>query len=359
MLSLTNMFSILGREPPKPTFLSLEVRKAMHAMGWTEVHYTHMSIGRECAYKLFLYLLTLQQREGAETSKRSMSVHALLGSVLHLAFENPEYTRQMGHDDWYWRQHFLNVLARDEDTTNYWFNDELIDAESERIREWSHKLATSSTWGISPANIIGRLMGTLTESGWEVIAQEYRYEYIDGEGSKYPIKFVGTIDLVMAIAGMLVIADLKTYGFWDPLLKGKGGVKAQNPDHDSLQLDPQLRHYAGFYELLTGQRVGGVALIFPSNVVPYKKSGRGYKAGDERGQRMCMVPNKGPKFSRSYLETTMKQIEAWVNGGFHRTYPRTFGKLNCPNCSHYDACLGNTEALVTDGAREVFAGYSR
>lgn len=341
---------------PPTFFLSHEVRKKMHELGWTEVHQTDINKGRECPYQLYLSLL---QRNGTGREKRVMSPHALLGTVFHKAFEEYDMCCQMGMDPWFWRQLFLQTLARDEETTNYVLNDNVITETSPLIDQWSLAMSNSKAFGISPANIIRRLMEPIKQGGWEIVGQEYQLEYIDGDGTQYPIRFVGTIDMVVMIAAMLYIVDLKTYGFWDPIIKGEGSVKSQSHEEQAIQLDPQMRHYDALYWLITGLSTDGYGLIFPSNAVPYLKSGKNYKAGDERGQKFALVPSLGPHFRKNYIEDLMGQISCWVNGGFHRSYPRMFGKLYCPSCPHYQSCLGSSKAFVTSEQRAFAQAYRK
>ena len=150
--------TVRAYKPPK-CILSLEVRKALHKMGWTEIHYSDLSRGSECGYMQFLDIIRSQdtgmKQHGA---KKRMSAHALLGSVSHEAFENYEDTigvqadgvTQLGLDPWYWRMLFKKVMSRDENTVYQWNGADVNEMDIER---WSNMLASRKTYGVTLAEI--------------------------------------------------------------------------------------------------------------------------------------------------------------------------------------------------------------
>ena len=349
---LAGAFGINTEDIHQP-ILPVDIRRKLHEIGWTEIHYSGLSKGSFCGYQLYLNILARQQDYQAIVGKRKISAFALVGSVAHLAFEDYENTCEvqadgstvLGLDPWYWQQLFNIVIASNKATTIYTWDD--CEVSPSLIEMWSQRLANRNTYGITLVEIFRKLKRPLIESGWEFVESEAVLNYVDGEGMDYPIVFRGTVDLIAAFRGMLFLFDLKSFGMWRILFACKGSPKSFSIGAEEMQYVRQLRHYDWLYWKINGRRVDNVGYILPSNMIPYKRSGKTYEKGADRGQPMASAPVLDMKQMLAYERDMVRQITAWTRNGFVRHYPEVYGKVYCVDCPFFDACLRDPRSAVT------------
>lgn len=333
-------FNDLLSARPVPTLLPLDVRRRLHTLGLDEVHQSGLSIARECPNKLHL-----QPRQ----ERRTMSIHALCGSVFHLAFLRWHETQLRMADEGYWYDLFTEVRMQDPGTI-YTFKGRVI--EKRDIKILAHYFTTSELLGISLGQVVLLLHMEVMAKGVEILEGEKRLEYVDAQGQKFPVRFVGTLDLVCAWRGRLLIGDVKTSGLWDPYLAKLGGdldetgsVKKQSYDPTQMLFHPQLRHYDWLYYKVTGRKPDAYGLLFPTNLIPYKT---GKDVGKPRGEGFpTPVPAMSAKWAKAYEFDTIKLLTSLTSPhGDYRAMPTNFGKPTCPSCPYFSACLGDAEVAA-------------
>jgi hypothetical protein len=314
---MTDLFSLCFAKP-KPTVLSLELRKKLHAIGWTEIHQSQLSMGRECPQKLHLYL-------GGQ--KRTMSCHALLGSVFHRAVELQLPISEMGHDLWIYLME--NLIT--EGNTTYMYRGAPI--QPHNVVDLAMDLESGRSLGVSLGELVMKVLDQLKAMNAIILAVEDRMEYVDG--GQYPIRFVGTLDLLTSSPIGLGIWDCKTSGLWGPLLAGKGSVKKQSMSHDELFCHTQLRHYEWLRKMLLRDKASNYALMTPANLVPYKV---GAEKGQPRGSLVLATMAASVKDIDSYQNDIVNFLSRYVDGPY-RAFPTNFGTPLCPGCPYFNTCL--------------------
>jgi hypothetical protein len=382
MSAFANAF---GHAPPKdyvPPVLSHKVRKALHNMLWTELHYSDFSKGDECGAKLGteLKLRKMDESKGGTTtdSPITSNEYALLGSVFHLAIEkwidmkggDPTAFSTLGHDPWFWQELFKEVMLNPRRRRYIYFhNGQPLRWGDDIVKQWCAMFATQQTWGISAANLIHRTLQRIEASGWTVLHVEYRMKYIDGKDEGYPVVWDGMIDIVAVnIRGEVGIFDVKTAGMWAAFATAGtswargASIKKQIWSPIQIQFHAQLRHYHWLYEAITKTKVSYYGLIFPANLVPYAKSGKDskgntYSAGDDRGPVMQAQPVLTSAWGVMYRNDLVDKVSRWALHGFSRNMPTDWGVPKCPECPYFKHCVGAPNASISGAQAEFLKQY--
>ena len=327
-------------EPP-PTLLDAATRKRLHAVGYTEVHHTSLSYWRECHATL-----------GFEIGKaeRIKDVRLLLGGVLHKAFERGEDCRTHGRDHMWWQQLFYicrdEQVARDGEKSSYFFNGSTV--KGNQITQWSLDFCNPNILGgVTMQGLVVGTLDRLKTYGYEIAGSELHLSYKDGVVD--PIRFDGTVDLklVNRRSGMLGLVDVKSYGIWQAYLDNKA-AKAERIAAEDVTYLPQNRHYHWLHNRkYPTEEVTFYGLIFPTNLVPYQKSGSGYKAVDIKDVPLFM----GPALPLSYVRDYEYQMVSWLkliaDRHFEKLMPMKYGKVGCPDCPWFKACMKDSTASRT------------
>lgn len=293
-----------------------------------EIHYSDLAVYRKCPAQFFYKI--------EDVAKYTTSPYALLGSVFHKAFEDAcrwECNSTFGslvNDVDYWDSLFDSVQLVHPDS-NY-------EATDEEMKMWASKFLSKDLF-------CGRTLG-------ELVIDLYKYVTLLGgysiEKSELRMKYrnlyglhVGTLDLLMRTrSGNLAIADIKTSGMWDKLLKNSS-YKKQSVDSLQVTHHPQMKHYhwlgwrSGIFD---SNKVTEYALLYPANQIPYVS---GPKAGKARGIPIFAAPcNISVRRYEEDLNEWLQMIQAGIR---LRTYPHIYGKIECAHCPWRDECLGDQD----------------
>lgn len=333
---------------PKPTLLTLDERKALHAVGLKEVHQTFLSKWRECHAVGGFELANHVPTKG---------VRMLLGSVMHKAFERPDECHTMGNKAEWWHELFYECnadqAARDGHKASWIHNGGTL--KKGDILDFARDFVNPEILG--GITMQGAVLGTLAKIkafGYEVVGTELRMKYTDGV--LYPIDFVGTIDLKLVArrAGLIGIVDAKSYGLWDAYLKRKSPT-ASRPEAVQITNLPQMRHYHWLHwKTYPREDVDFYALALPTNLVPYKKAGKGYRAGDPKGSPLY----QGGALSLSFVKDYEFQMVSWLRliaaKHFEKLMPGDgHGGTKCPSCGYFNVCMKDS---VASRAAALFSG---
>lgn len=259
-----------------------------------------------------------------------------LGSVFHNALEECEYS-PMG-----W---FVKAQER-----QYWTNmriQMLVDRPDEDYSgNWEHvvnKFLDSKTfYGKTFPQLVFETSQLIGNKGLEIVEAE-RTIRLEVEGVP-GLVYQGTPDLILSDdEGNLIIADVKTSGMWNPIVRGKA-PKKQSPDPLQLKYHTQLRHYhwmLGVEKRFNVEDFSKYMLILPANLIPpaseaNKKKATGPYGG--RGDVMVSAP-ANHKAIPGWEEDLIEWVTAIDNKQFLRTYPKNFGAIKCGTCFARKPCL--------------------
>tara|TARA_R110002020_G_scaffold318716_3_gene534364 strand:+ start:1142 stop:2119 length:978 start_codon:yes stop_codon:yes gene_type:complete len=296
----------------------------------SEIHYSDLAVYRSCPAKFFYKI--------EEPSRQIGSAYMLLGSVFHAAFEdccrwecNNTFKSLALRDVDYWDSLFDNVMVLHPDSK--------YDVTDDDIKGWSSKFLGKDLFcGRSLGELVIDLYQYVTLlGGYTVEKSELKMEYDDLYG-----KHVGTLDLLMSSRrGGLAIADIKTSGMWDKLIKNSG-YKKQSVDPLQITHHPQMKHYHWLgwrSSSFNPEEVKEYALLYPANQVPYIS---GPKAGKARGIPIFAAPcDISIRRYEEDLQSWLQLIQAGVRT---RSYPHVYGKIECPYCPWKDECLGDQDS---------------
>ena len=122
------------------------------------------------------------------------------------------------------------------------------------------------------------------------------------------------------------------------------------PNQTFLDVDYQLGLYAlaswkGVFKLPSGQMK--MLEIPPDKLkivyyqlrdhIPYKRNGKGFQAGDERGD-----PRRFTSRTRDQLKTLKRDVGAIASNINRGVFPRNPGTINCPACAYSTICIGDS-----------------
>ncbi len=71
--------------------------------------------------------------------------------------------------------------------------------------------------------------------------------------------------------------------------------------------------------------------------IPYKRNGKGFQAGDERGD-----PRRFTSRSRDQLKVLKRDVAAIASNINRGVFPRNPGTINCPACTYSGICTGDS-----------------
>ncbi|GBE29368.1 PD-(D/E)XK nuclease superfamily protein [bacterium BMS3Bbin04] len=71
--------------------------------------------------------------------------------------------------------------------------------------------------------------------------------------------------------------------------------------------------------------------------IPYKRNGKGFQAGDERGD-----PRKFTSRTRDQLKVLKRDVGAIASNINRGVFPRNPGTINCPACAYSAICIGDS-----------------
>jgi len=149
--------------------------------------------------------------------------------------------------------------------------------------------------------------------------------------------FSGTVDQIRQDGDRCQLLDFKSSKF--------------PPNQQFLDLDYQLGLYAlacwrGVFKLPDGTM--RMLEIPPEKLdimyyqlrdhIPYKRNGKGFVAGDERGD-----PRRFTSRSRKQLVTLKRDLAAIASNINRGVFPRNPGMINCPACAFADFCLSDAQ----------------
>lgn len=313
-----DLFQLL-MAPRKATILTDSVRRKLHDRGWTDIHQSQLSQGRECPQRLH-FALGKQQR--------TMSCHALLGSMFHRAIELSLPLSEMSQVEvWIY---LMNSIIAEGNTTYFYRGSPLREAD---VIDFAHDLVAGRSIGVPVGELVFKVLDNFKQYGITVLAVEQKMTIIDG--SQYPVSFTGTLDLLVQWAGKIGVLDCKTSGLWGPLLDGEGSVKKQGYSHEELFSHSQLRHYLWMRSVLGDAHADVIGLLTPSNLVPYKT---GAEKGQPRGAMLLTIPAPSKKDVLGYQADVVNFLNRYVEGPY-RAFPTNFGKPLCPGCPYYNGCI--------------------
>lgn len=324
--------------------LPREVRRALHAVGYVEPHFSDWKDWRRCDREFLL------RHVRKEPTTRPVHIAALLGSVFHAGCAVPDDEVDATNPDWFFEL-MEEVRARPRDKgRDYAFKDGAILTRASAKALCARMIAIGIygpdvTWG----SILVDLRAAVLRGGWQVQATEFPLRYVDGRFD--PIRFEGAIDLLLRHPKIpyLRAVDTKTTGFHDPLLATGSVKKVSTMSPQAVRFEPQNRHY-GWLAHQMGLNVGSYGQAYPSNLVPYLKGGAGYKAGDLRGQAVVVLDGCNDYDDRArHAEDIREWLTAVASGVFPRRFPHGYGtELYCHTCAYKGGCLGDrgaTESL--------------
>ena len=327
----------------KPTILDLPTRQALHRVGYTKLHHSGLSRWRWCPATV----LYDTKKEGV-----SNSVNMLLGSVLHLAFlYADDCRRELLNKEW-WLKLFAeakaNDLARNKCPVEYTFEGRRLLLED--VDRFAFQFTNPDALGdVTLGQLVIRTMDQIKSRGFEVVAVEQYLQYVDGR-SRSPVVFGGTLDFkVMNSKGAYGIFDTKSYGLWNAYLKGTSPSK-QSFQMEEIQYNPQFRHYAGLNRLVyPKQRIQFYGYVTPTNLVPYKKAGNGYKPGDAKGPVVWLAEALEPRYLDDYQHQLVQWCKSIGTGNFYKAMPTNMGDPECPRCPYFKSCqLDSSVGQSTD-----------
>lgn len=329
--------ALKGTLNEQPSFLSTEVRKRLHDIGYTKIHFSSLSRWRECHSIL---------RWEIEKQEVTSTVNMLLGSVLHLAFAYVDDCISHGKD-WHWWQSLFhmaraNDLQRNGVKVNYLFKGRALKVLD--VDDLCHQFVTKDTLGITLQDLVVGTIFALKQRGFSLDACELPLSFIDAP-HLYPIEFKGTLDwLVMNRGGLRGILDTKSYGLWGAYLHGTSPSKTTFTLPE-VQYTPQFRHYHWLYQRKhPTHNINFYGFVIPTNLIPYKKAGTWGKVGDPKGPVEFLAEALDPSFVTDY-EFQMKD---WCNQvsrkNFTKLMPMKNGAPACPDCAYFNACINDSTA---------------
>ena len=71
--------------------------------------------------------------------------------------------------------------------------------------------------------------------------------------------------------------------------------------------------------------------------IPYKRNGKGFQAGDERGD-----PRRFTSRTRDQLKVLKRDVSAITSNINRGVFPRNPGTINCPACAYSSICIGDS-----------------
>ena len=313
------MINMLKKKSPMPPWTDGLFLK------WDEcpavsIRQSGLSVFRSCSYK---YKITSERRE------RDNSIPAFIGTIIHFGVDD----KYINPQDW----------LRRASQTEYWFeimeNHKAEQPEGLDIRALAYAFARDDVLkGISIAKIIDTFHQFTNAIGLEFRHSELRIDI------NYPgyVPYTGTIDLVFAFKGKILLVDTKTSGISNPF-RGKGAPSKQSWSKEQLGFMPQLRHYHWMVHragLIDPKDVSGYGIFTPSNMCPRLREPN---KGSMKGEAL-FFSEQG--FVTEHLNASYERaLKSWIarikRGDFYPEFPSVFGKVECANCFVRDACFGS------------------
>lgn len=326
---------------PNPSILPLTVRQGLHANGYVDIHQSDITSYGKCPAKL---------RFKIKRSDVSYPANYLLGSVLHLALEK-EYTDEsvtnQGMNWKFWLALFEIVRARDKRVTFLYQGATLT---YDKVVEWCKGFCRADYWGVPLANLVVSMLTEITVKGWSIIGAEQMMDFVDGDDTNggYPVKFTGTLDLLLYHPGLnaRAIVDMKSYGLWGPLGISAKDKAANKVLFDDMQVrfSRQMRHYHWMKSKVDRSvTITHYGFAAPTNLVPYQKNGTDYKVGDPKGPALFVATGVADNFIADYERALVGTLTMMSQGHFPKWFPEEYGKTLCHKCEFFRTCSGAPE----------------
>lgn len=320
----------------------LGLRKRLHEAGITDIHQSALSTWRRCHAEL-----------GFELSSKTVKHDAplLLGSVFHEGLSDP-LLKEDGGDPDYWIEVFERVKERDSRRAEgkeviYHLNGNLLTRRD--IIRWCTDFVSAYKTGILLWKLLVEVKDEIERRGFMIVRQEFPLSF--KVGSPYPLRFTGTLDLVLLNEqGEEGIGDFKMGGIIQAYTRGEAPNKVSFSESEIL-FHPQLRHYHWMYRLvapLSEPKFYGV--VAPANRVRYKI---GEKKGEPKGSCLFFGRAMAETFVRDYENQVADQIKLISQGVFTKLMPQSFGKPACPDCRYFNSCMNDPTASSLANAAEL------
>lgn len=333
-------------------FLPRSTRRKLHELGWTTIRNTHLTRVRECGFK---HLLSIKGES------EHYNLYMVLGIVAHMA-GNEYYGRMvMYHDiEDFWldlyrkwaRQEFAAHEKRGDKMVILHRGNVYTDAQVQAV---IRQMAKPVFAGLTLGQVIRDTLSPLFSAGHKVYNTEHYMYFIDGK-DEYPIKFQGQYDLITMFNGAYFLWDLKFWGMFGTFIDGGLRIKKQDLEEDDCRMSFQHQHYAWLLEKIGHPVPEYYGFLVPTNMVPYTRNGKGYKAGDTRGSPMFYADVPGKAFTRRWERFLKITIESWTDRQL-RTFPTSRGENLCKSCQYKDQCLGSSDSVSV--RENTFLDYLR
>lgn len=318
--------------PPPPPLLSDEVRRKLHLLGWTTIRQSNLYTARLCPYKQALAV--------RQETYDSYSIFAVLGIVCHRAAQVLVQGREFepAHTADWWLDHY-RAWVREEKPKEIRLRGTVL--SKDQVRQIVSRLGEPRLAGRYMADVLEGCFTPMWDMGMVPVSIEHQYVYVDGAGSKYPIRFQGTIDLLTRMFdGTLVLWDLKFFGLLGAYLDEPESFKKQSMEQSLIQFSTQHRHYSWMMSKVGLPLPHYYGFVFPVNQVPYQKSGAGYVKGSPRGPGIT-IPAHVP--TQLYINQWERDLVEFLTSWTHYR-PKHYA--DCHSCAYLRWCLKNPGADV-------------
>lgn len=334
----------------RPPVLDINTRRLLHKHGWTTIRSTALTRARQCDFQ---QLLAVDEDQKEEV----YNIFMVLGIVGHEA-TIVEYNSlvQFGDIEDFWIDVYRKWVREERERLR-------MDGKTLTIVSGGQQLSNTQVEGIirkmaqplfsgqTLKDLIVRTMEPLWMAGHKAVDVEYHMYFIDGVDDNYPIRFQGQYDAVTTLGGRNFLWDLKFWGIFGTFVEGKARIAKTTLDTDDIRLSFQHQHYAWLMNRLGMPAPDYYGYLVPTNLVPYKNNGKGYKKGDNRGPSMFYADVPGEQYTRRWERFLVDFLSTWARKQTRR-FPSFRGENLCKSCQYRTACLGASDAYLMRSSKQ-------
>ena len=172
-------------------------------------------------------------------------------------------------------------------------------------------------------------------TGADIVACEKKVKIVVGN-----VTVEGTIDILLADG---TIIDTKSGGLYKRFFHD-GSVSKQKHDSEQVMFSPQFQTYDWLLYRKFNRKAKHYTYALPANFIPLQS---GKNEGKVRGPPLVTndavsLQQLTGEFENNLIESAVSMSRAKRTQVYRKTYPKTYGKIDCPSCIVKELCLGQT-----------------